>query len=151
MGRAMLPFRPLIFAPLLLIYTAFWLAPATLWYQPQSLTIAQTDPGVVPAVVMTRDIRFRFMGTYTVDVREIETNRLACRGSGRHNYKPATGDFATDLQDFAGDDPKCSSLPHGVFYAEACWTVEQPLWGILPSKTTCIISNPFRVSQEESE
>lgn len=148
MRRALsVPLRPLIFAPLLLAYTAMWLAPATVWYQPESLIIS-SEGGAEPQVLMTRKIRFSFDGSYTVDVRSAETNAYACGRGGQHRYKGGLdGSYSIGLVDFAGGDAKCASLPEGVYYAEACWTVLAPLWGILPRKTVCISSNPFRVTR----
>jgi len=140
------PLKPIFFAPIIAVYTALWLAPAWIWYEPQSLIVAQDAPGTEPQVSLSRDIHFGFDGSYTVDVRVLDTSGIVCGKPGAHRYRGGlTGTFTTSLSDFAGGDTDCAALPDGVYFVEACWTVETPLWGILPAKTACITSNPFRV------
>lgn len=138
--------RPILFAPVLAAYTALWLAPASLWFNPTSLIVSIPEGSAEPQALLARDIRFGFHGAYTVDVRSADTNAFACGRSGSHHYKGGlTGTYTMGLVDFAGGDQRCAALPDGVYYTEACWTVLAPLWGILPRKTVCITSNPFRV------
>lgn len=138
--------HPVVFAPILAAYVALWLAPATVWYQPHSLQVAQATPGAVPAVALDRHIRHGFLGAYTVDVRDFETGNLVCGKGGSHRYRAGqSGVKQYDLPAFAGDDAKCADLPPDTYTVETCWTVLYPLWGVLPPKTVCIRSNPFKV------
>jgi hypothetical protein len=133
--------------PVLAVYIGLWAAPATWWYEPRALIVAQEAPAMEPQVALERAIHHTFNGSYTVDVRDAASGALVCGRGGSHRYRGGlTGTFNTGLAEFAGNDLRCAALPTGVYYAEACWTVETPLWGALPPKTVCEVSNPFRVT-----
>lgn len=141
--------KPIIFAPLLALYIILWALPATWWFEPQSLIVAEVEPGQDLQVALTRTVHRTFQGSYTADVRSVDTGLHACGLGGAHRYRAGLdGTYAISLRTLAGGDTECSTLPAGVFFAEVCWTVDTPAWGIVPPKTTCIRSNPFRVTGE---
>jgi hypothetical protein len=60
-----------LLGPALAIYTAAWLAPATLWFDSRSITVSDTVVGQVPVVTEDRAIRWSFYGEFFAAVRRV--------------------------------------------------------------------------------
>lgn len=130
-------------------YTAAWLTPASWWYQPGRIVIQDAVQGGDPVVEIQRTIHRSFDGRYTVSVwRDPPDGHVACAGSDTLRYKGGLYQpHQAPLTQWV-DDPWCSKLPVGTYYAEACWTVLRPFLGIVPGKTTCTTTPFFRVTPE---
>lgn len=132
----------------IVLYTAAWLVPATWWYQPISVVISDVRVGQDPTVSIKRSIKRGFDGQYTVSIwRDPSDGHVACSGSDSLRYRG--GLFApheSPLTQWANDD-WCAKLPPGNYYAEGCWTVLRPFYGIVPAKTVCVMSNLFTVRE----
>lgn len=134
----------------LILYTAAWLTPARWWYQPISVQIADALEGDDPVVSINRTIKRDFDGRYTVSIwRDPPDGHVACAGSDTLRYRGGLYEpHDAPLTQWA-DDPWCQRLALGRYYAEACWTVLRPFWGIVPDKTICAMSNIFTVNPRE--
>lgn len=132
------------------LYTAAWLTPARWWYQPGSVVIADTPQGQDPVVSINRTIKRDFDGRYTVSIwKDPPDGHVACAGSDSLRYRGGLyAPHEAPLTQWA-DDPWCARLAPGRYYAEACWTILRPWWGIVPDKTICITSNIFTVHPRE--
>lgn len=139
--------------PLLIIaYTAAWLVPATWWYQPGTIIIADTPGGSDPVVSADRQIRRSFDGLNAVSIWRVPPDgHVACAGSDTLRYKGGLYHPHTAPLTQWADDPWCARLDPGEYYAEACWTVLRPFGGLLPAKTTCINSPVFRVLAPDAD
>lgn len=135
----------------LMVISAFLvLLPGRLWFWPTLTNVSDAVIGQAPIVYVERKIFFSFKGSYTVDVRHLKNNRVACGKPGGHNYKAGlTEPFSTDLVDWAGGDRDCGKLQAGSYVMETCWTIEHPFWGLLPPKKVCITSNVFEIKEDE--
>ena len=144
------PFKVVLWTlvlPLAMVaYVAAWLTPATWWYQPVAISIADAPLGGDPRVEINRVIKRGFDGRYTVSIwREPSDGHIACAGSDALRYKGGLyKPHHAPLTQWA-DDEWCARLPEGRYYAEACWTVLRPFRGIVPDKTTCRMSNIFAI------
>lgn len=141
--------RGWILGPALAVYTAAWLAPATLWFDSRSITVSDTVVGQVPVVTEDRTIRWNFHGAYSVATWRVSDDAPAdCAGSSLFNYKGGLDGYRTlDLVSMADNNPRCGRLPPGTYYLDVCRTVLRPLIGIIPSKTACWRSEPFIVTE----
>lgn len=137
----------------IIVYTAAWLTPATWWYQPISLGISDVDQGGDPVVSIKRSIKRSFDGRYNVNVwsKVPQLGHVSCAGSDELRYRGGMFEPHEDNLTHWADDPWCSKLQPGQYYAEACWTVLRPFAGIVPDKTVCAISNLFTVHPRERE
>jgi hypothetical protein len=138
-----------LLGPALAIYTAAWLAPATLWFDSRSITVSDTVVGQVPVVTEDRAIRWSFYGEFFAAVRRVgDDGATACSGSGVRRYIGGQDGFrATNLIDWADNNPSCAWIPAGTYYLDTCRTVLRPLLGIIPAKTACWRSGPFTVRE----
>lgn len=132
----------------IVLYTAAWLTPPSWWYQPLGIRIDDTTVGNDPVVSINRAIHRDFDGQYSVSVwRDPSDGHVACAGSDTLHYRGGLyKPHQAPLTQWA-DDPWCARLPPGHYYAEACWTILRPFWGIIPAKTTCRMSNIFEVTE----
>lgn len=141
-----------VLLPLAIVfYTVAWLAPARHWYEPGSIQIADAQLGGDPVVSINRTIRRSFDGRYTVSIwKDPPDGHVACAGSDTLRYRGGLYEpHEAPLTQWA-DDEWCARLPEGRYYAEACWTVLRPFWGIVPDKTICTTSNMFSILPRES-
>lgn len=137
--------------PLAIIaYTAAWLIPARYWYEPGSIQIADAQVGGDPVVAINRTIHSSFDGRYTVSIwKDPPDGHVACAGSDTLRYRGGLFEpHEAPLTQWA-DDEWCARLPAGKYYAEVCWTVLRPFWGIVPDKTICATSNMFSILPRE--
>lgn len=134
----------------LALYTAAWLTPPTWWYQPVSIQIGDAAEGEDPVVSINRKIKRDFNGRYSVSVwRDPPDGHVACAGSDTLHYRGGLYEpHESPLTQWA-DDPWCARKQPGRYYAEACWTVLRPWWGIVPDKTVCAVSNIFTIHPRE--
>lgn len=134
----------------IVLYTAAWLTPARVWYEPGSIQIADAYEGEDPVVSINRTIRRSFDGRYTVSLwRDPPDGHVACAGSDTLRYRGGLYEpHEAPLTQWA-DDEWCARLPEGKYYAEVCWTVLRPFFGIVPDKTVCATTNIFSVKPRE--
>lgn len=141
-----------LIVPLIVSYLVLWALPASWWFESRSLQVSDAVVGELPIVIEDRHIHWSFIGKYTASVRSAVDPQVimpGCHGSGEIPYKGGLdGRKSYDLSDFIDNAPGCARLPEGAYYVEVCRTVLYPLWGILPSKTTCVTSNVFNVRSE---
>jgi hypothetical protein len=134
--------------PFFLAYIGLASVPASYWHDKGTMFI--------PDLQSTQPIELRwqggtlreFRGVYTIIVRSTENNRVVCDARGGPvTYKPgATRPDPLTIDWWASSDFRCSALPAGVFTLETCWTIKAPFGGVVPDKTHCLVSNPFRVN-----
>lgn len=141
--------RGWILGPALAVYTAAWLAPATLWFQSRAITVSDSVVGQVATVTEDRSIRWSFYGEFTASVRRVSDDvATACSGSGSRHYIGGQDGYRTsDLIDWADNNPACAWIPPGTYYLDTCWTVLHPLLGIIPAKTACWRTEPFVIKE----
>jgi len=112
---------------------------------PVVVNAGERPPVVIFHRHIWRDIHMR----YSVVVREARTLRIVCEGSSgpfRYRAQPAgTALFA--LNDWAGGDDRCLSLPQGDYVMDTTWTYYPPLPFVLPRKATEL--SEFRVEDAE--
>ena len=120
-----------------------------LWYRPGTPVVADTTAGKVPGVAFERKILRNVRMSYSVVIRSLDDMRPICDPrQGPFTYrKDATPPDAPDLVWWTGADPRCWPQEPGSYLMETCWTVAAPFGGVVPPKTTCRQSPPFRVSE----
>lgn len=140
-----------VFPLLLLLYTFAWWTPARWWYEPGVILISDTEVGKDPIVSITRTIHKSFDGRYTVSIwKDPPDGHVSCAGSDHLRYRGGLFEpHQAPLTQWA-DDPWCGKLPVGKYYAEVCWTIIRPYWGIIPDKTICTTSNMFSIFPKET-
>jgi hypothetical protein len=138
-----------ILGPALVVYTAAWLAPATLWFESRSITVRDSVVGQAATVTEDRKICCDFYGEFAATVRRVDDDvATACSGSGQRRYIGGQDGFrVTNLIDWADNNPSCAWIPAGTYYLDTCRTVLRPLLGIIPAKTACWRSGPFTVRE----
>lgn len=125
---------------------AGWGVSAAYWYHPVLVQIDDVDAGGDPLVKISREIHRDFRGEYTVSVwRQPSDGHVTCAGSDRISYRGGLYQPHQDLLSHWADDPECARLRPGNYFAQACWTILRPFGGLVPEKTTCIMSNVFAV------
>lgn len=138
-----------VFSPAVAIYVGLWALPANFWFESRSLKVADAYAGEAPIVVEDRAVRWSFHGSYSVATRYAEVPQEivgGCAGDGKVAYRGGLdGVKSYDLVEFTDGKEACRHLPPGTYFTEVCRTVERPLWGILPAKTTCRTSNVFKI------
>lgn len=139
---------------LLWVVVSLWmlvaLLPANLWYEPGSLRI--DDHGYQENFELLYDgyVEHTFKGSYSVVVRDISTRQIVHEEtSGIFTYQQDSERPVPLLKDWWA--PQMGHLEPGSYEMETCWTVHNPLWGLVPSKTTCTQSNIFRVVDDQDE
>lgn len=137
-----------VLGPVLAVYTAAWLAPASLWFDSRSITVSNTVAGQAAAVTEDRTIRWSFYGEYSAEVRKVGDDAMICSGSGLVHYRGGQDGFRTsDLVEWTDGNPACARIAPGAYYLDTCRTVLHPLLGIIPAKTACWRSEPFTVQE----
>jgi len=140
-----------VFWPALLLYVGLWLLPASIWFSSAGQLVSDARPGAAPVVVEDRTIRISFVGDYSTSTREVDSNEIAagCTASAQVRYRGGlSGVRSMTLVDWTDGKPGCGRLPPGTYYTETCRTVLRPLWGLLPAKEECWVSNLFRIGGE---
>ena len=101
-------------------------------------------------VSINRTIRRSFDGRYSVSIwKDPPDGHVACAGSDTLRYRGGLFEpHEAPLTQWA-DDPWCARIPEGRYYAEVCWTILRPFFGIVPDKTICTTSNMFSVLPRE--
>ena len=122
------------------------------WYRPGAPVVEDTSPHEVPAVSFDREILRDVRISYTVVIRPVESMTPLCDPkAGPFTYRRA--DLlpeVVDLSWWTGGDQQCWPQEPGTYLMETCWTVAAPFGGIVPPKTTCRQSPPFRVEERVS-
>lgn len=138
-----------ILGPALVVYTAAWLAPATLWFDSRAITVSDSVVGRAATVTEDRMIRWTFYGEFTAAVRRVDDDvATACNGSGQRRYIGGQDGFRTsDLIDWTDNNPACAWIPPGTYYLDTCRTVLRAAGGIIPAKTACWRSEPFTIKE----
>lgn len=128
------------------LYLVGWGMPARYWYEPTEIQISDARAGEEPVVSINRTIKHSFDGRYAVSIwRDPPDGHVACAGSDTLRYRGGLYEpHEAPLTQWA-DDAWCGRLPTGDYYAEVCWTVLRPFWGIVPDKTICTTSNIFTI------
>ena len=136
-----------IVMPFFLTYVGLALVPASYWHDKGTMFVPDEQSDQPIELRWQGGAKREFRGVYTVVVRSIDTNRVVCEARGGPiTYRPdATRPDPLTLDWWAPSDPRCADLPLGAFVLETCWTVKAPFGGVVPDKTHCLASNPFRV------
>lgn len=134
-------------AALVLAYAGLTAAPATWWFDPGVPIVADSTTEAAPEIGFTRTIRRDTLMSYQVVIRRADGLATVCDPSaGPFTYRRAAKLPAhVDLVWWTGGDSRCWPRQPGTYVMETCWTVEKPFAGLLPPKTVCRASPPFRI------
>lgn len=141
-----------IAAAVLVFLCAYFAAatiPATwLWFDPDTPIVADTTTEAAPVIGFDRQIKRETRISYTVTMRRTAGLTMLCDPTGGpFTYRPdATLPEVIDLVWWTGGDSRCWPQEAGTYLMETCWTVVRPFWGLVPPKTVCRTSPPFRVA-----
>ncbi len=120
---------------------------ARYWFDPQTVYVADSVTGEAVVLVVDREIKRPFKGSYTATVRALNSATVICDASGALNYDPKSSlpDPVT-LAWWAYSDARCHgpNLPAGEYVLTTTWTIKSP-FRVLPDKSVSVISNPFRI------
>lgn len=128
--------------------------PATwFWYRPGLVLVSDGSLERPPHIDFTRTILRPADIKYSVVIRNLTTGEVACDPArGPFPYTPdAELPESIDLEWWSGNDARCWPRESGSYVMSTCWTVVRPVWGIVPPKSTCRESNPFRIVAVASE
>lgn len=136
-----------IVVPFFLTYFGLALVPASYWHNAGAIFVPDEQHDQPIELRWQGGAQRQFLGSYTVIARSLDTNRIACdaRGGPFIYHLGTTIPDPLTLDWWAPSDSRCSDLPVGAYTLETCWTVITPFWGIVPNKTQCVTSNPFRI------
>jgi len=137
-----------------LVYVSLMALPATLWYKPGDLFVADSLVGEDMVLGYDGGVVVQTQIKYSVVVRNVITNEIEMEDAG--------GPFEYKLESIRPDPLLMSwwsprtygdgkRLAEGVYRLKTCWTITSPMYGILPPKTTCAESNIFRVHRNEKD
>jgi len=131
-----------------LLYLALAAMPATFWYNPGALDIPDVIEGQPIGILHTGGPVREFTGTYAVVVRDFETNRVVCdsRGGPLQFFPRSERPGQVTMEWWAPGDARCHRLPVGTYLVRTCWRIEGSLWGLVPSKLTCVPPEAFNVT-----
>lgn len=117
---------------------------STLWFDPQFVVVSDGPRSESPDIGFAREIKRPVKMRYSVIVRNADLQTVCESRSEVFWYKPeANLPENIDLDWWTAGD--CPTLPVGLYIMETCWTATELLWGLLPDKTACLASNPFKV------
>ncbi|ETA53956.1 hypothetical protein [Ponticoccus alexandrii] len=135
-------------AALVLAYASALSVPATFWFDPGVPVVADSTVDASPAIGFERKIRRDVRIRYQVTVRRVDTLSPVCDPrSGVITYRiSAQLPEHLDLVWWTGGDRRCWPRAPGTYVMESCWEVVTPFWGLVPPKTVCRDSPPFRIS-----
>ena len=132
------------------VYLAMVLTPGARWYHADILYVHDPEVGQPIEVEYSGGPHLPFTGAYSVTIRRVSTGELICDPtSGAIEYKPGTARPDPLFMDWwANNDDRCIALQEGTYQMGTCWQVLDPFFGIVPPKTQCVTSNPFRIYRE---
>ena len=138
------------------VYGGLMLVPGTLWFEPKKVFIDNSTIDKPPSMTVEREIKITSDIKYSVVLRQIGKAQAICdAGAGPFTYNKTRGPLEDiDWTWWTGADASCWPVAPGSYVSDTCWTIVQPLWGLLPPKTVCITSNVFTItaiSPEEAE
>lgn len=139
-----------IVLPFFATYFGLAVVPASYWHDKGSMFVPDLQSEQPIELRWQGGAKREFRGVYTVVVRSIDNNQIVCEARGGPiTYHPeATRPDPLTLDWWAPSDPRCKILPTGAFTLETCWTIKAPFGGVVPDKTHCLMSNPFRIEPE---
>lgn len=124
-------------------FIAFTGVPASVWFEPRFVMVANQVEGLAPKMTVSREIKRTFNGTWRVELERREGSGYvlidAAEGGGRYatdNKLPA--DLDMDWWTY----PKVMRPGPGWYRLDTCWTVEIP---VVQDKTVCMTSPPFEI------
>lgn len=132
-----------------LIYAMLSMVPPTwFWFDPGTPYVADSTTEAAPEVGFGRSIKQDVLIRYGVTIRRAEGLTVVCdpQSSAFTYQKDATLPDHIDLVWWTGGDNRCWPREVGTYIMETCWTVVRPFWGVVPPKTVCRTSPPFRIS-----
>jgi hypothetical protein len=111
------------------------------------------ERGKIPVeLLFSREVRHDFTGSYSVIVRDGNDTVVAEDSGGPFGYK-STSTLPKDLTLAwwaGGISDTVRNLPAGLYNMETCWTVHNPFY-VTPSKTVCVQSNVFEVTNAQTK
>ena len=147
------------FYPVLLVYGALGISPASFWFTSRSIEVSDAIVGSAPTVVEDRSIFFSFYGGYSAKVRDAVTGKIMprCVGSADFPYRGGLDGLRTmTLVEWVDNQHGCALLPVGQYVLNTCRLIYTPLFfnitlpAILPPKTSCRLSNIFTITEGEN-
>lgn len=117
--------------------------PATHWFDPSRVTVADAAEGEDPTLVVDRTIRLPFHGEWIVTVRRLEPGGFStyCVGTGENDYTPgAVMTRPVFLSHWMG---KACPLEPGQYRVDTRWLIKPTGY---PPKERVVMSNLFRVT-----
>lgn len=120
-------------------YFAMAMVPVSFWYDVGEITVADVEQGEPILLEYNGSAVRPFVGSYSVIARRFTSRQITCDASSA----PFPYELDVDRPDpipmewWAPSDTRCHRLPAGAYSLKTCWTVHQPFWGLVPSKTEC--------------
>ena len=137
----------------LLLWALLTAIPATWWFDPDVMYVKSYERGKIPVeLLFSREVRHDFTGSYSVIVRDGNDTVVAEDSGGPFGYK-STSTLPKDLTLVwwaGGISDTVRNLPAGLYNMETCWTVHSPFY-VTPSKTVCVLSNVFEVTNAQTK
>lgn len=125
------------------------LPPASYWYQPRAIIVADADEAQPIVLLVDRVIRRPFRGEWNVTIRRRERHGwvVFCSASGQTIYSPSSV-LPETLTLSWWTDGQCEPLPAGEYTIYSTWTIFPEL--AAGTRTTGrLISNPFTIHSAE--
>jgi hypothetical protein len=120
------------------------IAPASWWYEIRSVRVVDSTVGETPIMHIDRTIHQDFLGTYIVDVEQMQMDgrfTVVCSAYARTFYRSDAVLPEPVTLDWWSWPIKCALLP-GRYRVETTWLIETPLF---PDKRAGVLSNEFLV------
>lgn len=120
------------------------LVPASYWYVPGEVTVANSLDGTSPKIEFYRHIKGDVRMAYQVVIRGVEGTVVCEATSSPFTYKENKGTINKDLDWWVSG--RCNPLRAGSYTMETCWTVTEPFainvgsfrtGSYIPDKTVC--------------
>lgn len=136
------------------LYLGLVAVPSSRWIEVTSVHVNDAANPAEITLDVTREIKMFFPGVYSVTIRRSPGGSMICNtGSSLPiPYRPGA-ELPEPLPLWwwlgtVGDLRACAenglSSP-GLYMLETCHTVLRPFLGLVPEKTGCVDSNPFRI------
>ena len=136
-------------------WVAFWLVagwwavnslpPASYWFAPQAMIVADVDFGEPIVIHVDRDIKHEVLARWYVTIRQFDGEgwQAFCTANGQATYSPEAR-LPEPLTLSWWTDGNCGALPPGQYVAVTSWVLE-PIWSVGTRRTSPMTSNVFEV------
>jgi hypothetical protein len=141
---------------LLWVVGLFWasllVVPASFWFDPHTLYVPDAVAGEDFELIYTGDVNRDFNGYYSVLIRSAEDLSTPNGGEMRSGTRPYSPEAVTSrpnpiTMSWWAHEIDVENLEPGYYLLNTCWTIVNPLFGLVPNKTVCIESNVFHLRE----